>query len=176
MSDILHAWALAPAAIGTCCVAADRRRVRMPEIVASLLMMIAMIDASRTAPLLAPVYWAALMIAAGMVLAIMRRARRGVVGTEARPAASARGMTLHTAIGLITMAALLLAMGRTDAAASGHAHGMTAGAFTIVLVAGAAAYGAVSVVAALRAHGVLDRVQFVAMGVSTSVMGLALLG
>ncbi len=176
MSDILHAWALAPAAIGTCCLAAERRRVRVPEIVASLLMLAAMIDASRPAPLVAPVYWAALMIVAGMVLAMLRRARgHGALPID-RPTATARVMTLHTGIGMITMGALLLTMGRVDAGASGHTHGMSAGALSAVLLAGVAAFAVGSLVAAARAHGLLDRVQFVAMGASTSVMGLALLG
>ena len=46
----LHLLALAPAAVGLCCLAADRRRARAAEVVAAMLMMMAMVDAAVTKP------------------------------------------------------------------------------------------------------------------------------
>lgn len=171
MTEILHAWALAPAAIGTCCLAADRRRVRAPELAASVLMLIAMLDAA-VGRLVAPVLWGALLIAAAMGLAGLRSVRRA---DRPRPAIG-RAMTVHTTVGLIVMAALLLTMAAGPASSPTHAHGMSAGALSIIVLLGVAAYCAASVIAAVRAHSRLDRAQFVAMGLSTAVMGLGLIG
>jgi hypothetical protein len=168
VTDILHIWALAPAAIGTCCLAADRRRVRAPELAASVLMLLAMLDAA-FGRLVAPVFWAALLLAGAMGLAVAGRRR----GPRSRVDA---GMTLHTAIGMLAMGALLLAMGHGDAAGSAHAHGVSSATLVIVLTGGSAIYAVTSAIATLRAHGRLDRVQYAAMGASTLVMALALLG
>lgn len=171
MTEILHAWALAPAAIGTCCLAADRRRVRAPELAASLLMLLAMLD-SALERIIAPVFWAALLLLGAMGLAASGRLR----GRATRPAA---GMTLHSAIGMVAMAGLLLAMGHAGAetsAASVHAHGVSGTTLTVALLAASLVYALGSVLAALRAHGGLDRAQYAAMGASTVVMGIALLG
>lgn len=178
MSELLHAWALAPAALGTCCLAADRRRVRAPELAASVLMLLAMLDIA-VGRLLAPVYWAALLLAAAMLLAAARR--RGRRHADAAPAA-ATGMTLHTTLGLVVMAALVLGMGASTSGSGGtttldHHHGSALGAGApagLVLLA-AAAYAAASGVAALRTHGILPRLQYALMGAATGAMGMAAL-
>ncbi|MGA1827713.1 hypothetical protein [Microbacterium sp.] len=171
MTEILHAWALAPAAIGTCCLAADRRRVRAPELAASLLMLLAMLD-SALGRMVAPVLWAALLLLGAMGLAAAGR-RRG------RASGVGNAMTLHSAIGMIAMAGLLLPMAHQaggTTASTAHAHGMSSATLIVALLAGSAVYAAGSVAAALRAHSWLDRAQYMAMGTSTLVMGVALLG
>ncbi|SIT76529.1 hypothetical protein [Microbacterium sp. RU33B] len=171
MTEILHACALAPAAIGTCCLAADRRRVRVPEIAASLVMMIAMLDAAfwRVVPV---VVWAGILLLAAMALAAVRSSRRASL-VVASP--SERGMTLHATLGLVVMAALLIGMDHGSSASS-HAHGLSAGALVGLLLAGAVAYAAASVVAASRTRAWQDRGQYAAMGAAALLMGLAALG
>ncbi|MBU4465518.1 MAG: hypothetical protein KKH75_06700, partial [Actinobacteria bacterium] len=209
----MHAWALAPAAIGTCCLAADRRRMRAPELAASVLMLFAMLDAA-SARLVPPVYWAAALLLSAMLLAALRgprstAARRAPHSTAARriprsiaarrmhdfPAnvrvplrtqavhsrprralGAGSMMTVHTTVGMVAMAALLLAMGHADASAGAHVHGVSAATLVIVMVGGATAYAVGSAVAFVRAHGWIDRSQHAAMGAATLVMGLALLG
>ena len=191
MTEILHAWALAPAAVGTCCLAARRRRVRAPELMASLVMLVAMLDAARPAPLLPPVWWASLLMIAAITLAAIRRSRSTVDGPEDRPpagrsrgsdersgaadATEARRMSVLTTLGMIAMAALLLAMTAAHPTGAAHAHGVTAGAFLALLVGGCGAYAIGSAVAAAKTSSWLDRTQYAAMGATTLVMGLALL-
>ena len=167
MTEILHLWALAPAAVGTCCLPADRRRVRAPELTASALMLIAMLDAA-TVGLVATVFWAGMLLLAAMALAGVRSGRRR------HPARRADTMTVHTALGLVVMAALLLTMpAGQPSAPSGHAHGMDAGAVTVAVGFTALGYVGWSAVALLRAHTRLDRAQYAAMGVSVLAMVLA---
>ena len=111
MSETLHLWAVAPAAIGTCCLAADRARVRPPEVVAAAVMLLAMLDAA-VFGVVAPVYWTALLLAAAVGLAIWRRPRQRRV-----PRVPAL-MTLHTTLGMVVMAGLQIAMGAHASAPS----------------------------------------------------------
>ncbi len=170
MAEILHAWALAPAAVGTCCLAAEGRRARMPELAASVLMLLAMMDAARPASLVAPVFWTALLLAAALALAALRGPRRagsaGPTSTQSEP-------TVHTAVGLVVMGALLVGMGHADASAGAHEHGGPA--LAGVLLVGGTAYALAAAVAALRAHGLLGRAQHLGMAASTALMSLALL-
>ena len=55
-SVTFHLLALAPAAIGLCCLAVDRRRARAIELGAGVLMMLAMADAAITA-IVPAVFW-----------------------------------------------------------------------------------------------------------------------
>lgn len=171
VTEILHAWALAPAAIGTCCLAADWRRVRVPELAASLVMMIAMLDAAfwRVVPV---VVWAGTLLVAAMALAAVRSSRRASAVVHSP---SERGMTLHSTLGLVVMAALLIGMGHSSSA-SPHPHGLSAGALGGLLLAGAIAYATASVVAASRTSAWQDRGQYAAMGTAALLMGLAALG
>jgi hypothetical protein len=171
VTEILHAWALAPAAIGTCCLAADRARVRAPEFVASVVTLVAMVDAA-LGRVIAPVLWSALLLLGAMALAAVRNGR----GAEMTPMRSAQTMTVHTAIGMVVMAALLVVMGPSGAGASAHNHGTSAGVLTAAMLGSVAVYAAGSVVAAARTGRWLDRAQYGAMGASTLVMGVALLG
>ena len=170
VSEILHVWALAPAAIGACCLAADRRRARAPELFASMLMLSAMLDAAALHRI-AGVYWAAMLLTAAVVLAAVRGPRRP--RRRGRPAATP-GMTTHTALGLVVMAVLTVFLPHGyDPVREAHAHGLSTGTTTSLLGAGSLAYVAWSAAGAVR-HAGADRAQFVTMGVSTAVMAAAL--
>lgn len=183
MGEILHLGALAPAAIGACCIAADRRRARAPELAASVLMLVAMLDVV-LGGVMAPIVWAALLIVAAMGLAALRgRAVRSRAGRAPRAAVvPSTVMTVHATVGLVVMAALVLAMIPDASAAlsiTGH-HGSGA-PFGLVAAASALLFGLVSVIATRAPHGgaarasVLERWQLVGMGASTAAMGVALL-
>ncbi|MBW9111537.1 hypothetical protein [Microbacterium ureisolvens] len=173
MTELLHAWAIAPAAIGACCVAADRGRARWSDAVASALMLIAMLDAAITG-LVAPVYWAAVLLGSAMALAAWQRPRRGAGGR----AASAPGpMAVHTGLGLVAMAALQVGMTPPSAAttaAAAHAHGGAGGGALLaaLLLGGAVAYAALSALLVLRSHRPLDRAQLICMGISVLLMAV----
>ncbi len=162
MSEILHAWAVAPAAVGACCLAADRARVRPPEVVASVLMLLAMLDAAAFG-VIAPVYWTALLLVAAVALAVWRRPR------QRRMPRTPTLMTLHTTVGMVVMGALHLGMGGHTAA---HSHGPALGP---VLGAAVLGYAALSVAAGRRMRARLDRAQIGAMAASVILMGVAAL-
>lgn len=160
MSEILHAWAVAPAAVGACCLAADRARVRPPEVVASALMLLAMLDAA-VFGVIAPVYWTALLLGAALALAVWRRPRQ----RRARRVPTL--MTVHTALGMVVMAGLQVAMsGHTSA----HAHGVALGP---LLLGCAAGYAVFSIAAIRRMASWLDRAQIAAMAASVVLMAVA---
>jgi len=177
MTEILHAWALAPAAIGTCCLTVDRGRARAPEFVAAVLMLVAMADAARAQPLVAPLGWAVLLVVAALAIAVLRRTRRAQrrdadAGARRAAAGPSIAMTVQTTLGLVVMAMLLIALiPHTAAASPGHHGGGGIGIFALAAAA-AGAYAAASVVLTARAGTWLDRAQFAAMGVSVLAMGL----
>jgi len=185
MGEVLHLWALAPATVGACCVAADRGRARVPEFAAAALMLIAMADIGTGAGLIAPVLWALLLVVGAMALAALRGARRRPVAAERMPHPS-RAMTVMTALGLVVMAVLMIAMGVHPSSAAlglggGHDHsafgawrgGGELGPVAALTMAVAAAYVAVSAVAAVRSSLRLDRVQYASMATATAMMALA---
>lgn len=177
-----HLMALAPAAIGLCCLAADRRRARIGELAASVLMMLAMVDAAvgRVVPV---VWWVVVLLAGAMALAAAHGRprsghRAGSVG------AGGATMAVHAAGGMIVMAALLLAMAGgivpgAGAGAGAHVHGgVGGGSFGM----GVAAFGAIlagvyvvaSVVVIARSRSRLDRGQYAAMAASAGLMAWSL--
>lgn len=171
----MHLLALAPAGVGVCCLAADRRRSRGAELVMGGLMLAAMIDAVaiRAVP---TVWWTALLIVAALALVAGHRRTRG----RASDAPGERAMVVHTALGMIVMGALMLTMasGGTSearasvAAASGHAHGVAAIEAVVLL---GWAYVVVSVGLAVRTRSALVRAQYAAMAASTGLMSVAML-
>ncbi|MDQ1084777.1 MULTISPECIES: hypothetical protein [Microbacterium] len=162
MSEILHAWAVAPAAVGACCLAADRARVRPPEVAASVLMLVAMLDAA-VFGVVAPVAWTALLVAAALGLAVWRRPRQ-----RRAPNVPAL-MTLHTTLGMVVMAALQIGMG-AHGGSPGHSHGVALAPFLLAIAVG---YAGLSVVVAKRMPARLDRAQIAAMAVSVGLMAIA---
>ncbi|MGB4779129.1 hypothetical protein, partial [Microbacterium sp.] len=181
-----------------CCLAADRRRARAGELAAGALMIAAMLDAGLTA-IVAPVWWAALLMASALVLAAgPGRVRRrmpieaatggssgsgrslgagGVIGfgaPSAPPVMASGAMAAHAAAGMIVMAALLLTMATGGVVASpGHGHAHTGAVLwpTVLVLCGA--YIVASAVLAARARATLDRAQYVAMAASVALMALA---
>ncbi|MBW9095457.1 hypothetical protein JNB62_17380 [Microbacterium jejuense] len=177
MTELLHAWAIAPAALGACCLAADRGRARWPDAVATLLMLAAMVDSVLTR-VVAPVYWAAAMLVTAMAVAAASSPRRRRVP----PAGLRNGMVVHTALGLVAMAALQLGMAHGAPAAAvpspaaAHAHGGSGTPLLeAALIAGAIAYAVLSAGLLTRSHRALDRVQLACMAVSVLLMGVAAL-
>ncbi|MFV9426600.1 hypothetical protein [Microbacterium sp. S1037] len=160
MSEILHAWAVAPAAVGACCLAADRARVRPPEVAASVLMLLTMLDAA-VFGLIAPVYWTALLIVAAVGLAVWRRPRQ-----RRAPRVPAL-MTVHTTLGMVVMAGLQVAMGGHSPT---HTHGVALGP---LMVGAAVGYAVFSSVAMRRMPARLDRAQIGAMAASVVLMAVA---
>jgi hypothetical protein len=170
MIAALHISALVPALIGACCLAAERRPGRVGELVAALVMLVAMADGMRATPSAPRILWVALLLATAITLAAARGRRRAPVG------AVSRAMAVHTATGLVVTGALLALM--TGAAHGGqdpHAHGLSSGALTAVLVVGALSYAAVSVVVAARSSATTARVQLVSMGASAALMAVAVI-
>jgi len=171
VTELLHAWAIAPAAIGACCLAADRGRARWSDAVASAIMLIAMLDAATTR-LVAPVYWAALLLVSAMALAAWQRPRRN----DGRAASAQGTMTVHTGLGLVAMAALQLGMAHPPvgaSAATAHGHGGGGGTLlAVLLMGGAVAYAALSALLVFRAHRALDRAQLICMGASVLLMAV----
>lgn len=191
MGEILHLGALAPAAIGACCVAADRRRARAPELAASVLMLVAMLDVV-LGGVVAPVVWAAVLIVAAIALAALRgRARRVRTGRGSRRApVPSPVMTVHATLGLVVMAAVVMAMIPDASTAAPVAHHGSGAPFGVMAAASALLFGVVSAFSVVSgASGVsvratpsgavhasaLERGQLIAMGASTAVMGVALL-
>ncbi|MBA8815505.1 hypothetical protein FHX48_000557 [Microbacterium halimionae] len=153
----------------------------MPELIASVLMALAMLDAAFTHRL-APVYWTALLIAGAIGIAALRTSRRARKQPRVEMLSFA-GSGIHTTLGMIVMAALMLGMSHGAAAATTtaltsaavHHHGLGAGSMTVALVGGAAVYSAVSFVLAARQRGWLVRAEYATMGATTSLMAVALI-
>lgn len=183
MSEFLHLAALAPAGVAACCVASGRgrRRGRTVEIAVAVLMLAAMIDVSRSAPLVAPVLWAGLLLLGGLTLAAATGRRSGPVSAESGTPAFAHG-SIHGALGCVVMAALVMVMvaptqGASAGVASHHGApllGASASVLTVAIGAGVLAYAVYSIVA-LRHGPVRERIQFAAMGASTLGMAAAVL-
>ncbi|MBN9177894.1 MAG: hypothetical protein J0I43_11060 [Microbacterium sp.] len=163
-----HVLALAPAAVGLCCLAADRRRTRALEVGAALLMMLAMWDAAVTA-FVPAAFWTAALVVGGMALAAVRGRVRGL-----RLGGDDVSMAVHSAAGMVVMAAMMLAMvGGAAVTAASHHHSGTP-ALAVAAVAGAVAYIVASAALAVRSHGRLARAQYLAMASSVGIMSLSL--
>jgi hypothetical protein len=164
--EALHLWAIAPAAVGTCCIAADRGRSRAPELLVSLMMVVAMVDVA-VLGLVAPVGWAAALVAAALVHSAVRGRRRGAEPLDR--------MAVMTALGLVVMAVQVLAMATGHSAPVAADHGHQGMPLVALVAATGAAYTLAAGVLAVRHPGVLARVQFAGMGVSTALMAAATL-
>lgn len=183
----LHLLSLAPAAVGLCCLAADRRRARALELFAAAIMMLAMADAALSR-LVAPVWWCAALLATAVALAAVggRARSRAEMPMSGRHPADAvhvgrdTAMGVHAAGGLVVMAALLLAMtgdaGTVGASGAGaiHRHGSAVAGPAAAGVVLAVAYVIGSILIAVRARRALDRVQYAAMAASVALMSVAL--
>lgn len=174
VSELLHAGALAASVVGTCCVAASGPRTRVWEFVLAVVMLAAMTDVVLGLGLLAPVWWAAVILLTSMLSIIGPHGRR-----TAPP--SVRRAHAMDALGGILMAALLVLMSGGAVSAGEHAgHGVSsttiAGAVVAasVLFAGASVHMAVTMrmprpAAPVRLR-VLRRTVPLSMGVSVLLM------
>lgn len=181
MGEILHAGALVATALSTCCVAASRRP-RVRDLALAVVMLAAMVDIVVGTHLLAPIWWAAALLAVSL----------GVVAGPRLPAGdgSLRSARAMDALGGVLMAALLVLMsapagetaarGAPSASAAVTAHATHGGATPVALlvVTAALAFGlvAVGMGAAMRmpARGRwrhrLRRTAPISMGLSVALM------
>lgn len=175
MGELLHACALASAVAGACCTAADRPASRVRELVLAAAMVVAMLDVATGPGLVPPVWWAVVLVLAGVGSAL---------GTDRRRTdAAARGMRAVDAIGVILTAGLLLVMAAGHGTAEGAAHSHGSPAPAALLAAASVVYaGACVVVACRMPHpagagrtGRVRRAGPVAMGLSTLLMAGAAL-
>lgn len=170
-SVTFHLLALAPAAVGLCCLVADRRRARAIELGAAVLVMLAMADAAVTA-IVPTVFWVVALVGGAMALAVVRgRARvRDATGDMTGRVS----MAVHSAAGMVVMATLMLAMNGGGSVPPPQAHHHTAApTLAAAAIVVASAYLVASVVLAARAHGGLARAQYVAMAGSVVLMSLS---
>lgn len=179
MSEILHAGALAATALSTCCAAASPRP-RVRDLALALVMLAAMVDIVAGFGLLAPIWWAAALLAVSLVVVIDPRIRAG--DDAGRPA---RAMD---ALGGVLMAALLVMMSPARdlspavASAALDAHAAHGGATPVALlvVAAALTFGLVAVFmgasmrmpAPNRWRHRLRRAAPISMGLSVALMAV----
>lgn len=132
MIEALHLGSMLPATLGACCVAGSADRRSPLAWFGMLAMLAAMADTMLLPhPLVAPVVWAALLVATGVATAVALRlspaGRRGAGDAQAaHPAHPTRAMALHRALQAILMGGLIVAAGAHHAAAGGghSAHGV----------------------------------------------------
>ncbi len=158
-----HGAALVCSGVASCCARSGPADERRERIVASVLMTAAMLDAAAL-HLIAPIAWAAVLLAAALVSSASRRWRAG------------RGEHgVYTPAGLVVMAALIASSTHGDpcsTAAATHAHGgpTLAGICAALTVAYTAASAH-----RMRNGSPADRAHHAAMGGSTALMALGAL-
>lgn len=187
MTELLHLGALVPAAVGACCTVGGRRGP--VDLVAAILMLAAMLDLGTGTAIVHPFLWAIVLtvLAVGSAL----RLRLGTATVAHRDDESGRalanhraGMMIHTAAGLLIMAALVCAMaghgpGGPYAGTGmhlGNHHGGSVDASAALIALAVACFIALSVrvaVTAMRRRERLAAVEVVSMTASVVAMGLA---
>ncbi|RFA09017.1 hypothetical protein B7R54_07115 [Subtercola boreus] len=115
MAEILQFGALVPATVGACCTAWPGRSGRVLAAISAAVMLLAMFDQTTRMLGLPPLAWATVLVLLAIAsAAALRPAARNVIG-RGRPSATSiahhRAMTLHSSIGLIVMAGLVVLMG-----------------------------------------------------------------
>ncbi|MDZ5621099.1 hypothetical protein SFC88_09690 [Nocardioides sp. HM23] len=137
MTEVLHAGAVVPAAVGLCCVARDRARVA--EMCAGALMLLAMLDLALGSPVLSAAAWSTVLIGTAGWLTLSSRL------SLAPPCA-------HSVLGTALMAvcaAVMAVRGHVHALAVethrvGHVHDLghevVLGALLVAAIAGTAVY------------------------------------
>ncbi|KQR50844.1 hypothetical protein ASF88_16585 [Leifsonia sp. Leaf336] len=138
MIEALHLGSMLPATLGACCVAGSADRRSPLAWFGMLAMLAAMADTMLLPhPLVAPVVWAALLVATGLTTAVAHRQRpagRGGAATAqpghpahpVHPFHPAQTMAVHRALQAILMGGLIVAAGaHHHVAGGGHsAHGV----------------------------------------------------
>lgn len=162
-----------PATVGACCAAGAYRPLpdRVLGTAAGALAAFSMTDTMLGLHLLPGFAWSALLVLAALVMAVRLRvtAARPTAAKDARPVPlhiTERASTLHSSLGAVVMAALVLG-GHTSNGP--HGHGISGG--TLIL-AGACFFIAFSAFVAVRIwrHDRLKFAEIVAMAASTLMM------
>ncbi|MBH0116675.1 hypothetical protein I6E52_07425 [Salinibacterium sp. NG253] len=151
---------------------------------AAIVMLAAMLDVSLSWGLLHPLVWVMALLVSGMLVGFgarpnSRSARSAGTAAGADAAHRSGMMALHSALGLVLMAGMIMAMssGGVDASESHH-HGV---AFLPPLLGGMAGYVIFTVWferslrLTQRSPGLLARVEVLSMGGAAGLMALALL-
>jgi hypothetical protein len=169
MAELLHLGALGAAGLGACCVALDGPRPRVREVLLSLAMVAAMLDAVSGMHLLPAVVWSALTVVLALTLALRQR-------RSPEPPAVTR-MRVQSALGGIVMAGLMLVMAvpGPGAAAAHGSHASAAPVMLVGLVVAAVAIAAAALPQLRRGH-LVERVQYAAMCASLLMLTGAALG
>ncbi|WP_029150927.1 hypothetical protein [Microbacterium indicum] len=167
MGAALHLAALLPASVGVCCLAAaPGARARAAEVIASIVMVAAMTDVALGGGVVPAVLWAIALVICSLALAVGARLARRERG------AAACGTWIHTAVGGLVSAPLILVMGTATTTTTGHHHGLGAAGLLIP----ALGYITWSVLLALRRGSRLRlRLLHATMGLSTAMMAAAML-
>ena len=189
MVEALHLGALLPAAVGACCTVGGRRGI--VDLGSAIVMLAAMIDVATGAAVLHPLVWGAVLVAIGIVSAVRLRGA-GALADETRirgraPTAAERQhrlMVVHTSLGLLVMAALLVSMAAHGSHASlggspaaAHHGGAASSTFDVIVTAGISSYIAFTAwltASAVRARRILSAVELASMALSIGSMAFAL--
>ena len=184
--------ALVPAGMGVCCAASGERPGRIPVTIATVVMLLAMLDTEIGPGVIAPVLWAALLVLVGLALTLSARATATGSATPPRGTSAAAPVGAHhTAIGLVLTAALVLAMhgGVTSAQPPGtmammpgtystqrpDTMSMMPGTFSSFVLLGTIAFCLASAVVVVRERSMPRRVESVSMAASIAMMAVPLL-
>lgn len=160
MGELLHAGALVPATVGACCTLGARRSGRAASMLSALLMLAAMLDVASGARVLPVIGWAGLLIVAALAMSVAARSHRAASGSPERVGVRAVHDTstagMHGRLGLVVMAALLLAMQVPSAALGSHAvslghHGGGSAAVTSIALAASVGFALFSALIVWRA-------------------------
>ncbi|MFF9562254.1 hypothetical protein ACF1AJ_02780 [Leifsonia sp. NPDC014704] len=178
MIEALHLGSMLPATLGACCVAGSADRRSPLAWFGMLAMLAAMADTMLLPhPLVAPVVWAALLVATGVATAVALRLwpeGRGGAG-DAHPAHPARTMAVHRALQAILVGGLIVAAGAHHGAVGGghSAHGVNVvAALGVAALAFAVASG---LLAFRRRLPLLPRAEATLGAASVALMSLPLL-
>ncbi|MET0830158.1 MAG: hypothetical protein ABWY26_11590 [Microbacterium sp.] len=170
LHDALHPAAIGFTVLAVCAHPGWRSREASIGLVAAILMLAGMIDTAY-ANLLSVVVWIPLLLAAAIGVSAARSVRRPRVRTGAGDGV---WVTTHDPLGLVVTAAILPLMHVGSAPAGTHAgHGAPMGVLIALVVIIAAWHVVGSFLACVRNSATAERVQLVAMGISTSFMALS---
>ncbi|WP_404430841.1 hypothetical protein LG299_12845 [Microbacterium lacus] len=169
----LHLVAIGFTVVAVCVHSGWRSRASSLSLVAAFLMLAGMVDVAFTSRL-SIVVWIPALLATAMGLAAAQSVRRRRASAAAR-----RGVwiTAQDPLGLVATAALLPLMHVGSASESGHAgHGAPLGVLLAVVLLVAIGHAFGSFVACAASAALSVRVQHAAMGASTLLMAIAVVG
>ena len=164
MTEFLHAGALGATVVCAGCVALDRPRPGLREVLFLLLMTLGMTDVVAGTALVPVVVWSAAILVASVALVARRRGRP-------EPAAVAR-LRVHSAVSGVLMSGLMLEMAHGHVAAAPAAHHGTS---VMLLLLGGSVLFVASAAWAMRAAPWMARVQYAGLGLSIALAALAAL-